>query len=237
MVVYSTITSYVLFILSCTTLKFIFACSHSKIVPYISFILSCTMLQFIFLWNLFVLFCCFHTNTLPPCRTEAIDGSHHFLSPAAPSWGNGEAPVPAARPQLSIRLPCPVPIGYTLPINPAKPAPPKPFWDQHAKWCEPVPYFSSYYLPLQAIFKPTRQALWSIPVTPHHITCPYNPFSDRQATRCKQVLHFSSYYLPLQEIFGLTRQALWDILVFPRQITCPYKPFLNRQTKCFEPVP
>ena len=47
--------------------------------------------------------------------------------------------------------------------------------------------YSSDYLPLQLIFKPTRQALWASLVIPHHITCPSKLFLNRHARRCEPV--------------------------------------------------
>ena len=206
MVVYSTVTSYVLFILSCTTLQFRFVCSHSKIVSYISFILSCTMLQFIFVCNLFVLLFCSHKNTLRPCSTDAIGVSHRLLPPAAPSWANGEAPVPAARPQPSIRPHRPVPIWYTRPINPAKPAPPNHFWTN-----TPSDVSQSH------IF--------------HHITSPSKPFSNRHAKSCDPDPSFL-IRLPAPPIHFRTDNpsAVSQSCIF-HHITCPSKTFLDQRTK------
>ena len=66
-----------------------------------------------------------------------------------PSRANVGALIPSARPQPSIRLHCPYPIGSTRPIKSVKPTPPIHFI-QHAKCCVP-------YLPLKAISEPIRQ--------------------------------------------------------------------------------
>ena len=46
--------------------------SHSTIVSYILFILSCTTFQFVFLFSLFLLFCYYNTNISCPCSTDVI---------------------------------------------------------------------------------------------------------------------------------------------------------------------
>ena len=66
--------------------------------------------------------------------------------------------------------------------------PSKPFSKQHTKYCDPVPSFSPDYLPLQAIFEPTRHSLWAIPIITQQITFPSEPFSNRHAKRCDPVL-------------------------------------------------
>ena len=84
--------------------------------------------------------------------------------------------------------------------------PSKPFLNQHSKYCEPVPSFSSDYLPLQAIFEPTRQALWAKPVFfiifissdwslgPLYqsilTSLPLQDISDRHANPCETVPSF-----------------------------------------------
>ena len=123
------------------------------------------------------------------------------------------------------------------------------------------PHSSIEYLPLQAIFKPTRQALWDSPVIPHQINFPPKPFSNQRTKRCEtlqsflvilptppshfrtkmtstvsQSRHYSRYHQPLQAIFEPKHQALWSIPTIPQQITCPSKPFLNRPAKLCEPV-
>ena len=70
--------------------------------------------------------------------------------------------------------------------------PSKPFSNRHAK-PRPVSqsrHFSTDYLPLQAIFKPTHQAPWSSPVIPHQITCPSKPFLNRHDKRYEPVPSF-----------------------------------------------
>ena len=82
-------------------------------------------------------------------------------------------------------LPCP---HWVQPTNQdCQDCPSKLFFNPHAKRYEPVLYFLSDYLPLQAIIKPTCQALWASPVVPHHITCPSKPFLNRHAKHCKPV--------------------------------------------------
>ena len=80
-VVYSTILSYVFFILSCTTLQFRFVWSHSIIVSYVLSIPSFTTCWFWFVCSLFVLFFWSETNTPHPCRTNKVGGSHRFPLP------------------------------------------------------------------------------------------------------------------------------------------------------------
>ena len=99
--------------------------------------------------------------------------------------------------------------------------PPKPFSNQHAKCCDPVPSFCSYYLPLQAIFEPTHQVLWSSTIIPQQNTCPSKTFSNLHAKCCELLPYFSSYYLPLQAIFELTHQALWANPVFFIKLPAP----------------
>ena len=154
--------------------------------------------------------------------------------------------------------------SYSSPvINRQIICPSKPFLNRYAKRCEPFHYFSSDYLSLQAIFEPTRQALWASPVITHHITFPSNPISNQHAKRCEPVPSLSSYYLLLQSIFKPTRQDLWSIPINPHHIhhssmtpleqgnfslllimhlllpyfplVGPSKPFLNRYAKRCEP--
>ena len=104
-----------------------------------------------------------------------------------PSRSNDGAPVLATRIQPSICPHCPVPIVSTQPINTAKPDPPihfqtnkpsavskfcifhqitcpsKPFLNLNDKTVFQPHHYSTYYLPLHAIFEWTLQTLWADP--------------------------------------------------------------------------
>ena len=130
--------------------------------------------------------------------------------------------------------------------------PSKTFLNRHAKRYEPVPYFSSDYLLLQAIFEPTPQVLWSSPVITHQINCPSNIFWNSHAKHCEPVPSFfirlpappghfrtnmpsavrqyhrsSSYYLPLQAIFEPTYQVLWSSSAIFIRFTAPPSHFVT----------
>ena len=140
-------------------------CSNSTILSYILFMLSCTMLQFVFLCSLFGLFYCSDTNTPHPCSTDIIDGSHRFPPPAAPQDPMVALPfqLPALnRPSDRNSLYPSVPPNLSnLPSLPLQSifqttcqalwdspiffirltAPSNPFSNWHAKPCDPVPSF------------------------------------------------------------------------------------------------
>ena len=143
------------------------------------------------------------------------------------------APVPSACSQTFIILHFPVPIGSTWPIKPTKTAPLNHFQTNAPNYVIQSRLFLDY-LPLQAIFETTHQALWASPIIPqhitcptsaviqscifHHIICPSKPFLNRHAKRCEPVPYFSLDYLPLQAIVKPTRQTLWSIPVIPYNI-------------------
>ena len=131
-------------------------------------------------------------------------------------------------------MPCP---HWVHPTNQSfQASPSKPFVNQLAKCCDPVPYFSLDYLTLQSIFGLTCQAPWASPVIPQQITCPSNPFFNWHTKHYDPVPSFSSSYLPPQAIFEPTRQDMWASPVIPHQITCHSNPFLNQHAKRCEPV-
>ena len=132
-------------------------------------------------------------------------------------------------------LPCP---HRVQPTNHAfQTCPSKTFLNQHTKFCEPVLYFSSDYLPLQASFEPTLQVIWAstlffirLPAPPNHFLT-YTPISVSQSH------HSFSDYLTLQAIFEPTCQALWAIPVFFVRLPAPPSHFFNRHAKHYEQVP
>ena len=193
------------------------------------------MLQFGYLCRLFGLFLCSNTNNPFPCSTDAIGVRQplpttappqdpmlvlQFLLPALNHPSSCTALSPSDPPNQS-SLPS---LTLQAILNP------------HDKFYYPVPFFSSDYLPLQAIFEPKRQVLWSSPLIPRQITCPSKKFSNGHAKLCDPVLSFSSDYLPLQSIFEPTHQVLWASTTITHHITFPFKPFSNRCAKRCEPV-
>ena len=75
--------------------------------------------------------------------------------------------------------------------------PSKPFWNQHAKCCDPVQYFSSDYLPIIAIFQLTGQALWASTIYVIILPAPQSHFGNNTTSAVSQFRHSSSDYLPL----------------------------------------
>ena len=193
---------------------------------------------------LFVLFYFSDTNTTRPCITDAIGASHQFPLPAAcrSSRSNDGAPVPSARPQLSIHLHWPVPIGSTRTIYPDKPTPPSHFWTNtpismsHYRIFIRLPAppsnfltdtpsansqsrnYPTYYLPPQVIFEPTRQALQASSVFFTSLLAPLIHFRIDTTSAVSQYCHSSSDYLPLQAISEPTCQALSSSPIIPHRI-------------------
>ena len=176
--------------------------------------------------SLFVLFCCYGTNTLRPCSSDAIGDIHRFPPPAAPQ--DPMVALPFRPPALNCQY-----IHTDLyPLGPL---------DQS----------SLPSLLLKAIFKRTHwvmwtlpdtpsyfrnntpiQALWDSPIIPQQITCPSKPFSNQHAKPIpvrhprpsssdylyfwtdtpsqslqESFRHFSQYYLLLLAIFKPTLKA------------------------------
>ena len=106
--------------------------------------------------------------------------------------------------------------------------PTNPFLNQHAN---PNAVSQSHhpptdYLPLQAIFEPTRQAPWGSPTIPHQITCPSKPFLNQHAKRCDPVPSFLIRFI-------IHQWLLWhksNFLYFCKCIFCCLICLLLRKT-------
>ena len=152
-----------------------------------------------------------HDLAAPTKLVPATPSCRPLPAACLPSRANGSAPVPPACPQPSICLHFPVPIGSTRPIKPAKPVPPKhswtntpsaviqsrlfhqitcpskPFYNRHAKRCDPVlsflirlptpPIHFRTYTPIAVI----QSHLF------HNITCLSKPLFNLHAKRCEPV--------------------------------------------------
>ena len=129
------------FFIGTFTLYVSFIVVYSTIVSYVLFILSCITLQFGFLRSLFGLFCCSDTNTPLPCSTNGIYGIHRFPPPTAPHcqcWRSCSGHLPS-----TVNLPTPPCLRQVHPNNQAcQTCPSKTFANRHAKRCETVPSFS-----------------------------------------------------------------------------------------------
>ena len=168
------------------------------------------MLRFWVVCSLFGLFCCSDTNTPRPCSTGAIGGRHRLTLPLKSQWWRSCS----AFPQSLFRTHCPVSIRYTWPIKPAKPthpshswtntpsavrqshifhqinSPSKPFSNQHANSCEPVPSFLNRLpAPIRHFWTYTPSAVSQYHLF-HQITCPSKPFSNQNAKCCDPVPSF-----------------------------------------------
>ena len=161
-------------------LQFRFVCSHSTIVSYVLFILSCTTLQLGFVCRLFGLFFWSEKNTPLPWITYGIGGSHCFLPPVAPQ--DPMVALPFWPPALNRRSDCTA-LSPSCPPDPSSLSSLTLQFNfkiiRQSLLYSPVffiifiPSYSSSgppdrsslpSLPLQAIFEPTRQALWFSPV-------------------------------------------------------------------------
>ena len=198
MVVYSTTGLYVFFILSCTKLKFGFVYIHSKIVPYVLFILFCTTLQFGFVCSLFEFFLFCDTNNITFSALPELVAATPYLFPfplKSHCWCSCSVCLLSTVYQPT--FPCTH--WFHLTNQAYQDCPSKPFSNQCAKLCDPVPSFFRLPAPPSHFRNNTPSAVSQS----HHSSTYYLPYK-----RCDSVLYFSSYYLPLQAIFEPTRQAL-----------------------------
>ena len=162
-------------------------CSHSSIVLWAFFILSWNVFQFRFVCSLFVLFYWSDRNTPLPYCTNGIGDRHRFLPPASTQeprlalplwppainrWSARIALSPSGPHDQSRLSSLPLqailePTHQALWLSPVIPQQItchlKPFLNRHTKTCESVPYFSSYYLPLQVIFNRHAKNFQSVP--------------------------------------------------------------------------
>ena len=151
------------------------------------------MLQFWFLCSLFGLLCSCDTNTMRPCSTSAIGGSHRF--------------PPSASPRESM-----VALQFHLPDLNCQ--------SVHTALSQlgPPDRSSLSSLTLQAIYKTTHQVLWSSPVFFTGLPSPTSHFWTDTPFAVSHSYHYSTDHLPLRAIFEPTRQALWSSPIIPHRI-------------------
>ena len=141
------------------------------------------MLQFWFVCSLFGLFCCSDTNTLRPCITNAIGGSHPF--------------PPSASPQEPMMvLPFHLPSLNCLSVHTALYQSGKPGRSSLSS------------LPLQAIFKPTRQVLWASPVFFIRLIAPPSHFRTNTTSAVSQSCNSSSDSSFINEYSGIKQFSM-----------------------------